>query len=239
MAEVSDIEVTGRHLEIVRDGRVIQSPIPKDFDPTTFRHIVAGIDYLYRVHGVVPAIETVVDRWDGYTKDDVERAWVTPELKQALEIRGINLIPRKSLTAEQGYALQILQDPTDRRSTKTKLEQIGVSMAKYRAWMRNPIFSSAMNEAAEFNLGDSVQMALNRLIANAESGDNQAINKILEVSGRWNPQQQEAQNARTVVMLVMEVIQEELADDKPLLNKILDRVRGRVAALSIEKSITP
>ena len=60
-----------------------------------------------------------------------------------------------------------------------------------------------------------------------------AIEKILEISGRWNPQQQEVQNARTVVMLVMEVLQEELAGDTEKLSRILDRVRAKVSVLSI------
>ena len=95
-----------------------------------------------------------------------------------------------------------------------------------------------MRDQAEQNLGDSVQVALNRLVANAEAGDQRAIEKILEISGRYNPQQQEVQNARTVVMTVMEVLQEELAGDSEVLERILSKVRGRVQVLSITSTLS-
>jgi hypothetical protein len=76
-------------------------------------------------------------------------------------------------------------------------------------------------------------MAINRLVSAADAGDLRAIEKILEVSGRWNPQQQEVANARTVVLTVMEVIQEELSDDKEALDRILTKVRGRMNSLSV------
>ena len=94
-----------------------------------------------------------------------------------------------------------------------------------------------MNEQAEHNLGDSVQMALNKLVANAEAGDQRAIEKILEISGRWNPQQQEVQNARTVVMTMMEILQEELAGDTDRLDRILQRLRGKMTSLTIVQSL--
>ena len=232
-----DITTEGRELLIATDGRVVRSPVPDGFAPQMFRHIVAGVDMLYRRNGAMPTINEVMATWDEFDKATISKAWVTDEFKKALEIRGIDFDMKAGLTAEQLYAIQILQDPTDRRSTKTKLEAVGISIGKYRAWMRNRVFAAAMNSQAEQNLGDSVQMALNKLVANAESGDQRAIEKILEISGRWNPQQQEIQNARTVVMVVMEVIQSELAGETEKLDRILSKVRSRMAAMSVTQVI--
>lgn len=231
-----DIETEGRELVITTDGRVVRSPVPDDFSPTMFRHIVAAVDVLYRRNGQIPTVNEVVKDWDGFNAKIVGKAFATEELKAALRIRGIEWNQKAGLTEEQLYALHILQDPTDRRTTKSKLEDIGVSMAKYRAWMRNPVFSGYMNTAAEHNLQDSIQMALNKLVGNAEAGDQRAIEKVLEISGRWNPQQQEIQNARTVVLTFMEVIQAEI-DDKELLARIMTKVRGKMDALTIVQSL--
>lgn len=233
----TDIEVSGRELVIKTDGRVRRSPVPDSITPAVFRHIVAGVDLLYRRTGAMPTVNEVTSSWEGFDKKTVQKAWVTPEFKAALEIRGIAVDAKQGLTAEQLYAITLLQDPTDRRTTRAKLEPVGIPIGKYRAWMRDPLFAKAMTEQAEQNLGDSVQMALNKLVANAESGDQRAIEKILEISGRWNPQQQEVQNARTVVLTVMEVIQTELADNPDALNRILERVRGKMTALAITKEI--
>ena len=231
------VEVEGNELVIRTDGRVERSPVPEGQDPEMFRHIVAGIDLVYRRTGAVPSIDQLLEEWGGFSEKAVKAAYATPELAKALEIRGISLSPKSGLSQEQLYALAILQDFTDRRSTKAKLEQVGISLSKYRAWMRDPSFARAMSEQAEQNLGDATQMALNKLVANAESGDQRAIEKILEITGRYNPQQQEIQNARTVVLTMMEVIQEELGDDKEKLRKILDRVSSKMQVLTITQGL--
>lgn len=231
-----EIETEGRELVITTDGRVVRSPVPDDFSPAMFRHIVAAVDVLYRRNGMIPTAHQVAKDWDGFTLKTVQKAIASEELKAALRIRGIEWNAKAGLTDEQLYALTILQDPTDRRTTKAKLEDIGVPMGRYRAWMRNPVFSGYMNTQAEQNLGDAVQMAVNRLVGNAEAGDQRAIEKILEISGRWNPQQQELQNARTVVLTFMEVIQSEV-NDPELLSRIMTKVRGKMDALTIVQSL--
>lgn len=231
-----EIEVEGRELVIQTDGRVRRSPVPDEFSPTMFRHIVAAVDVLYRRNGAIPTVHDVAKDWENFDLKTVRKAFATEEFRQALSIRGIELDAKAGLTGEQLYALTILQDPTDRRTTRAKLEAVGIPIGKYRAWMRNPIFASAMNSQAEQNLGDAVQMALNKLVANAEAGDQRAIEKILEISGRHNPQQQEIQNAKTVVLTFMEVIQSEI-QDKELLARIMSKVQGKIQTLTIVDSL--
>lgn len=231
-----EIETEGRELVIQADGRVLRSPVPDDFSPAMFRHIVAAIDRLYRRNGIIPTPAEVARDWEGFQVKVVQKAFATEELKSALRIRGVEMDAKAGLTDEQLYALTILQDPTDRRTTSAKLRDIGISMAKYQGWMRNPVFSGYMNTQAEHNLGDAVQMALNRMIGNAEAGDQRALEKILEMSGRWNPQQQELQNARTVVLTFMEVIQSEI-DDPALLARINSKVRSKLDSLTIVQSL--
>jgi len=232
-----EIELEGRELVIATDGRVRRSPVPDDFSPSMFRHIVAAVDVLYRRNGMLPTPGEVVKEWEGFELKTVRKAFASKEIKEALSIRGIEWSKKAGLTEEQLYALAILQDPSDRRSTKARLDELGIPMSKYRAWMRNPLFAGYMSQQAEANFEDSVQLAINRMIANADSGDQRAIEKILEMSGRWNPQQQEMQNARTVVLMFMEVIQSELADDKERLARIMTKVRGKLDAISITNSL--
>ena len=56
---MSDIKAEGRELVITKDGRVKRSPVPVGFNPQMFRHIVAGVDLLYRKHGKLPTINEV------------------------------------------------------------------------------------------------------------------------------------------------------------------------------------
>lgn len=231
-----DIEAEGRELVIKQDGRVLRSPVPDGFAPAMFRHIVAAADLLYRKHGKVPNINELMSSWEGFDKKTLGQALASPEYKAALKLRGIDFDLKQGLTAEQLYAIQLLQDPSDRRTVKARLEPVGVSMGKYRAWMRNPAFSAAMREQSEQNLGDAVNVAMNRLIGAADAGEAWAIQKVLEISGRYNPAAQEQQNARTVVMVLMEVLQAKVKD-KELLREILDEVRSRQTSLTIVQSL--
>lgn len=234
--EQRDIETSGRELVIKHDGRVHRSPVPDGFSPGMFRHIIAAVDLLYRRNGAIPTINEVMASWEGFDKATVSKAWSTPEFKEALSIRGIELDIRQGLSAEQLYCIQILSDPSDRRSNKARLESVGVPIGKYRAWMRNPVFARALSDQAEQNLGDGVSTAINRLLAAGDAGEPWAVNKILEISGRWNPNQQELQNARTVVLTVMEVLQSKIKD-KELLREIVDEVRSRQTTLTIVQSL--
>lgn len=212
-------------LVVQQDGRVRPSPVPQGFDPYTFRDILAAIGVYYSRNGVVPSVEEVYKSWNLIPKKTYSKAYGTPELKEALAIRGIDLEPTNGISPEQAAAIQLLSDPTDRRALSTKLRQLGVSMPKYQNWMRQPLFAELLSRRAEQNLGDAVPIAMNRLIGNAESGDQRAIEKILEISGRWNPQQQEVNSARQVVLVLVEAVLKHVSS-KEEKNAILAELEG-------------
>lgn len=230
-----DFEVEGNELVIKTDGRVVRSPVPQELDPKVFRHIVAAVDLLYRQTGAVPSEKDVLRHWEGFHPKTVQIAMASDEIRDALQIRGIQWDVKLGLNAEQLNALLLLQDPTDLRSTSAKLKDIGVPMARYRAWMRNPGFAKQMTQQSEANLGDAVQMALNKLIGNAEAGDMRAIEKILEISGRWNPQQTEVENARQVVMIVLEALEKHASPE--VLRSVMEEVQGKTRNLSVMQAI--
>lgn len=229
-----ELDEVSNSLQIVTDGRVVYSPIPTRMDPLEFRHIVAAIDMLYRRNGVLPNESEVMATWP-FKKKTVQAAFLSDELKAALSLRGIEWEPRNGLTQQQLNVMLMMQNPGDSRSTRAKLESVGLSETTWRAWMRNPLFKAQMEQQAEHNLGDSVQMALNKLIANAEAGDNRAIEKILEISGRWNPQQQEVQNARQVLTIFMEALEKYATPE--VLRSVQDEVLKKTRLLSITQSI--
>lgn len=212
-------------LVVQQDGRVRPSPVPSGFDPYVFRDILAAISVYYSRHGVVPTVDEVYKSWSAIPKKTYAKAYGAPELKEALAIRGIDLEPTNGISPEQAAAIQLLSDPTDRRALSTKLRQLGISMAKYQNWMRQPLFSELLAKRAEHNLMDAIPVALNRLVGNADAGDQRAIEKVLEISGRWNPQQQEINNARQVVLVLVEAVLKHVSS-KEEKNAILAELEG-------------
>jgi len=194
------------------DGRVRPSPLPEGIDPQTFRNALAAVDVLYRRDGAMPTIEETYKSWSKISRKTYSKIWATSEFRDALSLRGIDMDPSAGLSPEQGMALLLLSDPTDRRSTSVKLRQLGISMPKYQAWMRQPLFAQTLRERSEQNLGDSVATALNRLVGNVEAGDQRAIEKLLEISGRYNPAAIEQANARQVILAVVEIVLKHVHD---------------------------
>lgn len=187
------------------DGRVQRSPIPSGFSRETFRNILAAVDVLFRRAGHFPTVDEVYASWPKIPKKTYSAAYATSEFKQALELRGISMSENPGLSAEQGLAILHLSN-FDGRTRKAKLQDLGISTAKFQAWMRQPLFAETYRERAEQNLGDAVPTALNQLVANVEKGDQRAIEKLLEVTGRYNPDQIEVQNAQQVVLIMVESV---------------------------------
>ena len=224
-------------LVVHQDGRVQPSPVPAGFDPTVFRDILAAINVYYLRNGVMPTVYEVAKSWTRIPKKTYSKAYAAPELKAALELRGLSLGPETGISPEQARAIQLLSDPTDRRTLNVKLRQLGISMPKYQNWMRQPLFAELLSKRSEQNLGDAVHVAMNRLIGNADAGDQRAIEKVLEISGRYNPQQQELVNARQVVLVLVEAVLKHVPD-KEAKDAILAEVESAMRKGSIMNELT-
>lgn len=194
------------------DGRFKQVDTPEGVTPGVFRNTVAAADTSYRLTGVVPDADAVLKVYQKGNRKAVARVMVTDEFREAMEYRGIRWEAGSGLTLEQQTAMHVLTDPTDRRSTKVRLKELGISQAKYTAWLKDPVFMEVYNQRTEDNLAQAVPMALNRLIANADNSNDRAIEKVLEITGRYNPSQQQMQDARTVVLTVIDAVKKHVPD---------------------------
>jgi len=221
----------GEIVVIHEDGRVRRSPVPDGVDRETFRNALAAVDVLYRRAGIFPTVEEVYQSWPKITKSTYSKYFATSEFKQALELGGISMSPNSGLTEEQSIAILHLSNP-DGKSLQSKLKQLGISMPKYQAWMRSDLFASTLRQRSEQNLGDSISTALNQLVANADRGDQRAIEKLLEITGRYNPSQIEAENARQVVLVMVEAVLKHVTD-KDEKAAILNEVESAMHKMAI------
>lgn len=213
------------------DGRVRRSPVAEGFDRDVFRNALAAVDVLYRREGVMPTVEEVYESWPKISLKTYSKLWTTSEFRQALALRGIDMSPNSGLTAEQSTALLVLANP-DGRALTTKLKQLGISQPKYHAWMRQPLFAETLRQRSEQNLGDAIPTALNQLVANADRGDQRAVEKLLEISGRYNPSQVEAVNAKQVVLVMVEAVLRHVSS-KEEKAAILSEVEGAMAKANL------
>ena len=199
----------------VRDPKKGFQPVntPVGYTDTEFRTAVAGTYTFYRQNGKLPSATELNKLHPAITAKVYGGLMLSDEFKQALAYRGIEWNDESGLSLEQQSVILMLQDFTDRRSVGVKLRELGVPMARYQAWLKHPLFRKAINDNAEMALQEAVAPALTALAGKAAAGEDRAIEKVLEISGRWNPNAQSVEDARQVVMSLVEAIIKYVKDE--------------------------
>jgi hypothetical protein len=129
------------------------------------------------------------------------------ELEEALQYRGVTRDVDAGLSMEQQSALLILTDPHDNRTTAQKMKAMHVPMPRYQAWMKQPLFSSMYRKRMEDQFGEEgISVALRAILSGAEKGDVNSAMKLLEITGRYNPAQQQLEDVKVILVRMMEAI---------------------------------
>ena len=199
---------------LVRDLASGFKPVatPAGYTDLEFRNAVAAAYTFWRQTGKLPTVTDLVNVHSNITAKTYSGILLSDEFKKALAYRGIDWDESAGLSLEQQSVLLKLQDFTDRRSLGAKLKEMGVPMARYQAWLKHPLFRKAINDAAETVLTEAVAPALTALAGKAAAGEDRAIDKVLEITGRWNPNAQSVEDARVVVMTLLEAIIKHVPD---------------------------
>jgi hypothetical protein len=230
-------EIQGRNLVIRNtDGRVQMQNVPKGFSPETFRGVLTSTDLHWNSTGIYPTPKQAHRYNTAIPLPTYGRVMATPEFAVACERRGIQMERESGLTEQQAFALTVLSDFTDKRAMSRRLGDIGVPMAQFRAWMRQPLFSKLYHERAEQNVADVVPAALTRLVSNIDDGDQRAIEFGLKMTGRYDPASIEVQNARAVVTTIVELVMQHA--DEETQRKILQGVESKMTSLSILSTVS-
>lgn len=204
---MSDIEqVSGGITVRPKDGPIRRIDTPKGFTDYAFRSAVSAFDTAYRTLGKLPSVTEVHKFWPRIPTATYSALFLTPEFRQALAYRGVEWEVDNGLSIEQSMLLLKLLDFSDKRALGPKLKELGIPMSRYQAWMQQPLFKESYRVRSESQFKDAVPLALNKLIANADANDQRAIEKILEITGRWNPAQQQIEDVRSIIVRVMEAV---------------------------------
>lgn len=214
------------------DGSVRVVQVPDGVDPVVFRNVVSAVDTAFRTIGVMPDLDTAHKVFPKIPKSTYGKIWKTPQFADALEARGVQVDPDAGLHPLQQAVLVAITDFTSTKTLKAKLESVGATPAQHQAWMKNPLYAEAYKERTEAQFKEAVPTAMNALLSNVEKGDQRAIEKVLEITGRYNPNQRELENARVVVVTLIEALQRHVKDPE-VMKAILEEVNNRssVAAL--------
>lgn len=185
---------------------------PEGVSVSTFYDLLSNAYALYVTEGAYDADRLVVRT--GAAPGIVAKTLASPQFKHALRMRGV--VPNATgLTNEQDYFLLVATDPSDGRTLQQKMRALDVSYAKYRAWMRQPVFRSQIEAYSNGLLMDNTA-SITQLARLAGEGDLNAIKYMHTLNGTYNPDRQNQFDAMQVMSMMLDVIARHVKDPAAL-----------------------
>lgn len=123
-----------------------------------------------------------------------------------------DILPVGFLTKEQTAAVLTLLNFDDKRSRQKKLSDLGLTVATFNGWMKDPKFKEFYMNLAEENFRDALPVAQESLIKGMEKGSVDAIKFYLEVTGRHTQGSENLGNVKVIIAKLIESIQMHVKD---------------------------
>lgn len=185
---------------------------------------IEAISFIERVHsvtGAIPPEDDIIEylrftgKFDGVNAVAIDLLKKDPLFKASMASRGI-VLDSSSLTQRQMAAASVMLNVIDRRSDEKKLRDIGVSTEEFSTWMQNIEFSRHMAERTELLIANSVHEAHLGLMRGVRQGNTASIKLYYELTGRYNPDEENHVNVRMLIGRVLEAIQKHVRDPTTL-----------------------
>lgn len=179
------------------------------------------------IYGLWPTDESELWRADRRPSiTAIQQYQATAEFRSGMAERGIEVDSNvRELTQDQLACISVLTDYTDRRGLTAKLRALGISSAQYRGWLRQKPFNDAIRQLAGKSLDEAIPMAEVALAEKAANGDINALKFMFEVTGRHNPQKQEAIDSQQLVAIMVDVAQQVMAKNPEMLEEFINGVK--------------
>lgn len=145
----------------------------------------------------------------------------------ALSVRGVRPVG-EALTPQQKLAIEYATNAADHRTLGAKLKSLGVTLAQWNLWLKDPKFYEQYDLYAEKQLREAAPAVTMALVHKATAGDMRGIEYFDKRAGR-DPDKNEALDGRQVVQVVVDVLSRHLSADYPhLLNSIASELKARL-----------
>jgi hypothetical protein len=198
-------------------------------------NLITFLEQQYRITGRLLSADQAFNEF-AIPERTYRQALSKTQVREALAERGV-VFERfnddwtaHALTPIQSLVANSVLDLTDTRTTKKKLQDLGVSTRTYDAWMKDPVFKSYMHTRAEQMLGEGQHDAATALLDKVRSGDIKAIEYYNELTGRYvRPRAGQNVDITQLIAKIVEIIDEEV-DDPDTLRRLSLRIRGAISA---------
>lgn len=182
--------------------------------------------YVERIHsttGALPDTSAIIEYLNfknivGVEPNEIEKLKTNPLFVASMNSRGLNLEDH-IITPKQMAAAAIMLNLTDRRSDEKKLRDIGVTTEEFSNWILNTTFAKYLADRSEQMIANSVHDAHMGLMRGVRQGNTASIKLYYEMTGRYNPNEENNVNIRVLIGRVLEAVQLHVRDPDTL-NKL-------------------
>lgn len=214
MTDLSDVPASG--------------PIDNSFLSDKFMDMVFFIERFHATNGEAPTDEVMHRRFET-TQADLEEFKIHPLVQKSFKHRGI-VYPRyeDKLTDRQMAAVAAMLNYTDKRTDEKKLRDIGISTREWHGWLLDDDFAGYVTSRSEKLLANSQHEAHLGLIKGIRTGNIAHVKLYNEMTGRYNPEQENNFNVRLLLGRFVEILQKHI-QDPALLNVIALEITNAAA----------
>lgn len=192
----------------------------EDFLPDWQIDAINYIERHFNISGAPPPDADILEylkitkKYPNVSLGDIRELKKSSLFKKSLQSRGIEL--EADLTQRQLAAASVMLNLTDRRSDEKKLRDIGVSTEEFSTWMQSSTFAEYMRLRSEQMINNSVHEAHMGLMRGVRQGNTASIKLYYEMTGRYNPNEENNVNIRLLIGKVLEAIQKHVRDPNTL-----------------------
>lgn len=202
--------------------------MPEEFLKPWQTDAVLYIEMRHSMTGAVPSEDDIIEYLNkkGYklNSEHIEELKTSELFQASMDSRGI-VINRKpnhslnevnSLTQRQMAAAASMTNLVDRRSDEKKLRDLGVSTEEWTNWLQNAQFAEYLRQRSEVMISNSTHEAHMGLMRGVRQGNTASIKLYYELTGRYNPNEENNVNIRLVIGRVLEAIQKHVHNPEVL-----------------------
>lgn len=200
----------------------------------SYNQAVAGMIYdpetIYKLWPTDPSEEWRAGKRPSITAISQYKA--TDHYREGMLERGIEVHELNELTQEQLACISIMTDVTSNLSPTARLKKLGIPYAKYRGWLRQKAFNEQISAITKTALTDAIPIAETKLVEGVYRGDLKFIKYLNEITGRYNPAQQQVVDTQALMNAIVDAAQEVFGQADPeLFKEFIEVVRLRAATV--------
>lgn len=179
------------------------------------------VEEFFWTQGRVPSNKEIIDHFGPFITEKYLTGsfWKNPVVRRGLVASGVDVSKENTdgLEPKQMIAANVMLNINDRRSTRKKLQEVGITTQVWNGWLREPRFVNYLKARTEAMFGSSDWIAYDTLVKRMQDGNFDATKLFFEMKGIYNPKIDINVNVEVVVNQLIEIVAKHVGDPEILM----------------------